>query len=400
MRFLHTADWQLGMSRRFLDPERQGQFDAARRDVLGTLGRLAVSEGCEAVVVGGDVFETNTESARTVRQAMEKLRGLPLKVFLLPGNHDPLNAASIWDSERFLDACPENVVVLRDETPVEVRPGFEVVGAPWRSKRPISDLLGDLLTALAPAPPGVVRVAVGHGAVDAVAPQADPVSLIRIAGVTAALDAGKAHYVALGDRHSSTEVTPRVWYSGAPEPTDFDEVDAGNVLIVEIDEADLAAPPRVTRHRVGTWRFEPVTVELAGAADVAALRERLAALPDKDRTILNFALRGTLSVAEKEALDAVREEAADLFAGFRDSSSRTELAIRPAEDDFDALGLTGFAARALDDLRDLAGSGDEETARRASDALGLLVRLSGVRAGAGAGAGAGASAGSGSRRAS
>lgn len=383
MRFLHTADWQLGMGRRYLDPERQGQFDAARRDVLGTLGRLAVSEGCEAIVVGGDVFETNTESARTVRQAMEKLKALPLKVFLLPGNHDPLNAASIWDSERFLQACPPNVVVLRDGHPVQVRPGFEVVGAPWRSKRPTSDLLGDLLEALEPAPPGVVRVAVGHGAVDAVAPQADPVSLIRIAGVRAALEAGKAHYVALGDRHSTTEVTPRVWYSGAPEPTDFDEVDAGNVLVVEIDEADLTLAPKVARHRVGTWRFEPVTVELSGAADVEALRARLADLPDKDRTILNFALRGTLSVAEKDALDAVRDEAADLFAGFRDSSSRTDLAIRPADDDFDALGLTGFAARALDDLRELAGGADEAAARQASDALGLLVRLSGTGIGAG-----------------
>src|SRR3954447_1865214 len=238
MRFLHTADWQLGMGRRFLDRERQGQFDAARRDVLGTLGRLAVSEGCEAIVVSGDVFETNAESARTVRQAMEKLRGLPLKVFLLPGNHDPLNAASIWDSERFRAACPENVVVLRDEQPVEVRPGFEVVGAPWRSKRPTSDLLGDLLSGLEPAPRGVVRVAVGHGAVDAVAPQADPVAVIRLAAVRAALAAGKAHYVALGDRHSTTEVAPRVWYSGAPEPTAFVETDPGNVLVVEIDESD------------------------------------------------------------------------------------------------------------------------------------------------------------------
>jgi DNA repair exonuclease SbcCD nuclease subunit len=377
MRFLHTADWQLGMGRRFLDRERQGQFDAARRDVLGTLGRLAVSEGCEAIVVGGDVFETNTESARTVRQAMEKLRGLPLKVFLLPGNHDPLNAASIWDADRFREACPENVVVVRDERPVEVRPGFEVAGAPWRSKRPTSDLLGDMLSGLEPAPPGVVRVAVGHGAVDAVAPQADPVAMIRLAGVQAALAAGKAHYVALGDRHSTTEVTPRVWYSGAPEPTDFDEVDAGNALVVEIDESDLGRAPVVRRHRVGTWRFEPVTVEVNGAADVAELRSRLMAMPDKDRTILNFALRGTLSVAEKDALDTLREEAADLFAGHRDSTNRTDLAIRPADDDFAALGLTGFAARALEDLRDQAAGSDGESARRASDALGLLVRLSG-----------------------
>ncbi|MEY9856875.1 DNA repair exonuclease SbcCD nuclease subunit [Catenulispora sp. GAS73] len=376
MRFLHTADWQLGMSRRFLDPERQGQFDAARRDVLATLGRLAVSEGCEAVLVGGDVFETNTESARTVRQAMEKLKGLPLKVFLLPGNHDPLNAASIWDSERFLRAYPENVVVLRDEQPVEVRPGFEVVGAPWRSKRPTSDLLGDLLTALDPAPPGVVRVAVGHGAVDAVAPQSDPVALIRIAGVRAALEAGKAHYVALGDRHSTTEVTPRVWYSGAPEPTAFVETDPGNVLVVEIDEADLSRPPVVTKHRVATWNFRSVEIELNGAADVTALSELLDALPDKERTIVKLLLRGVLSVSDKAAYDDLRRSSEELFAAVVDSS-RSRLEVRPDDADFGALGLSGFAARAVDDLRELATGPDEDAARRASDALALLVTLSG-----------------------
>ena len=79
----------------------------------------------------------------------------------------------------------------------------------------------------------------------------------------------------------------------------------------------------------------------------------------------------------------VREEAADLFAGFRDSTSRTDLAIRPADDDFDALGLTGFAARALEDLREMAAGPDEAAARQASDALGLLVRLSGAGMGAG-----------------
>ena len=376
MRFLHTADWQLGMGRHFLDRERQGQFDAARRDVLGTLGRLAVSEGCEAIVVGGDVFETNTESARTVRQAMEKLRGLPLKVFLLPGNHDPLNAASIWDSERFREACPENVVVLRDETPVEVRPGFEVVGAPWRSKRPTSDLLGDLLTALEPAPPGVVRVAVGHGAVDAVAPQADPVSLIRIATVRAALDAGKAHYVALGDRHSTTEVTPRVWYSGAPEPTAFVETDPGNVLVVEIDETDLSRPPVVTPHRVATWRFQELDWELRGAAEVRLLREHLEALPDKERTIVKLRLRGALSVTDKAAYDELHRTAEDLFAAVVDSS-RSRLEVRPDDADFGALGLSGFAARAVEDLRELAAGSDEDAAVRAADALALLVTLSG-----------------------
>lgn len=376
MRFLHTADWQLGMSRYFLDRERQGQFDAARRDVLGTIGRLAVSEGCEAIVVGGDVFETNAESARTVRQAMEKLRGLPLKVFLLPGNHDPLNAASIWDSERFGEACPDNVVVLRDEKPVTVRPGFEVVGAPWRSKRPTSDLLGDLLSGLEPAPPGVVRVAVGHGMVDAVMPHADPVSVIRLAAVRAALAAGKAHYVALGDRHSTTEVAPRVWYPGAPEPTAFVETDPGNVLVVEIDEADPSRPPEVASHRVATWRFASVERELRGAFDVERLREHLADLPDKERTIVKLRLTGALSVTDKAGYEAVRRSAEDLFAAVVDSS-RSRLEVRPDDGDFSTLGLSGFAERAVEDLREAAAGPDPDAARRASDALALLVALTG-----------------------
>ena len=32
MRFIHTADWQLGMTRHFLEGEAQPRYAAARRD--------------------------------------------------------------------------------------------------------------------------------------------------------------------------------------------------------------------------------------------------------------------------------------------------------------------------------------------------------------------------------
>ena len=38
MRFLHTADWQLGMTRHFLDADAQARFTAARMDVIGRIG--------------------------------------------------------------------------------------------------------------------------------------------------------------------------------------------------------------------------------------------------------------------------------------------------------------------------------------------------------------------------
>jgi hypothetical protein len=37
MRFVHTADWQLGMTRYFLNGEAQPRYSAARRDVVAGL---------------------------------------------------------------------------------------------------------------------------------------------------------------------------------------------------------------------------------------------------------------------------------------------------------------------------------------------------------------------------
>ena len=58
------------------------------------------------------------------------------------------------------------------------------------------------------------------------------------------------HYVALGDRHSTTEVggTGRIWYSGAPEPTAYDEIDPGNVLIVDLSADAVTRRASARRH--------------------------------------------------------------------------------------------------------------------------------------------------------
>ena len=45
MRFLHTADWQLGMTRHFLAGEAQPRYSAARRDAVAGLGALAAEVG-------------------------------------------------------------------------------------------------------------------------------------------------------------------------------------------------------------------------------------------------------------------------------------------------------------------------------------------------------------------
>ena len=48
--FVHTADWQLGMTRHFLAPEAQAQFTADRLAGISRIGAIAAEVGAEFVV--------------------------------------------------------------------------------------------------------------------------------------------------------------------------------------------------------------------------------------------------------------------------------------------------------------------------------------------------------------
>ena len=168
VRFVHTADWQLGMGRRFLSAgDALPRFQQARIDAVGRIGEVARDHDAAFVVVAGDVFETNQPDPRTVQRACEALASIDVPVFLLPGNHDPLDGGSVLRSRTFRRAVPDHVVVLEDQS-VHPVPGVpaEVVGAPWRSKVPTHDLAAAAVEDLFVAPPDVVRVLVAHGAVD------------------------------------------------------------------------------------------------------------------------------------------------------------------------------------------------------------------------------------------
>ena len=216
MRFLHTADWQLGMTRHFLEGEAQPRYSAARRDAVAGLGALAEKTGAEFVVVAGDVFESNQLAPKVISQSLEAMRAIGVPVYLLPGNHDPLDASSVYTSALFKAECPDNIVVLDRDGIWDVRPGVQLVVAPWRSKAPTTDLVGAVLKDL-PAD-GTTRIVVAHGGVDVLDPDTAKPSLIRMAGLSEALDRGAVHYVALGDKHSRTCVgdSGRIWYSGSP----------------------------------------------------------------------------------------------------------------------------------------------------------------------------------------
>jgi DNA repair exonuclease SbcCD nuclease subunit len=381
MRFLHTADWQLGMTRHFLAGDAQPRYSAARRDAVAGLGALAAEVGAEFVVVAGDVFEHNQLAPQVISQSLEAMRAIGIPVYLLPGNHDPLDASSVYTGALFTAERPDNVVVLDCTGVHQVRSGLEIVAAPWRSKAPTTDLVAEVLAGLPTDPPcdGVTRVLVAHGGVDVLDPDRDKPSLIRLATLDDALAGGALHYAALGDKHSLTQVggSGRVWYSGSPEVTNFDDVesDPGHVLVVDIDESDPQRAVTVTARNVGHWRFVTLRRQVDTNRDIADLDVNLDQMTDKERTVVRLALTGSLTVTDRAALDACLDRYGRLFAWLGLWERHTDLAVVPADGEFTDLGIGGFAAAAVEELVAKARASDAEAAVDAQAALALLLRL-------------------------
>jgi len=374
MRFLHTSDWQLGMTRAFLTSEASPRFSQARIDAIATLGRLAAEHEAKFIVVAGDVFESSQISRETLVRTLEALKRIPVPVFLLPGNHDPLDGASIFSTKEFRDA-PDHVIVIRDQTPIPVpgAEGVEVVGSPWRTKHPNADLCAELAAALDPAPAGVTRIAVCHGQTDNLSPDASQPAIIDLASAGVAIRENRFHYLALGDRHSVTPAgdTGRVWYSGAPVATDFVEEDPNQALLVDVE----AGRCEVTPLAVGDWHFVAEHFTVNDADDVERFRTWLDELPGKERTAVKVGFTGSVNLATAGALDEVMETRRELFASLRRRERTTDLAVVPDELDQDSVSLSGYAKATWDELLAESEAGDET----AGDALRLLYRLSNSR---------------------
>ena len=358
------------MARHFLSQEAQARFGAARIDVIEEMGRLATEERCQFVVVCGDVFESNQVQRQVLVRALEKMAAFPeLGFFLLPGNHDPVNASSVYESPTFRQRCPDNVRVLREFEVVEAVPGVELVPAPWPNKHPTTDLVAVACAGIEAG--SALRIVVGHGAIDLMSPDPNDRRVIRLQEVEERISAGLVHYVALGDRHSTTDVgsTGRVYYSGAPEPTDYDETDPGNALVVDL----TAEQVKVGIRRVGKWRFLQDNRPMSSDQDIDALEEWLSGVEAKERTVVRLSLVGQVSVAQKARLDELLEHYTDLFGAIETWERLSDLVVIPDETDMDHFGLSGYASDALSELRSMAEEGESASAAR--DALALLYRL-------------------------
>jgi hypothetical protein len=353
VRFLHTADWQLGLKLAFIAGDRGAIARGERFEVVRRLADLAKEREVMAVLVAGDVFDDNAVGRDTLQRARDVLALFkPIPVLLLPGNHDAASPDSVL---RRLDAGA-HVHALLDRTPWDV-PGMRVYPCPLLRRHERDDPTRHL-PARAPNEP--VRVAMAHGGLLDFDEAESPPNRIDWQAI---LDKG-FDYVAMGDWHGTLRWGPRVWYSGTPEATRFKEKRPGNALLVEIDAP--GAVPRVEEVAVARTRWIERRESLEDAAGVTALASWFEGLENKSMTLVDLTLAGVLSMADRARLDEVLEVYRDSLMLLRVDDR--ELHDRPTAEDMDRLGADGYLGGAITRLR-------ADATPEAEGALRLLYRF-------------------------
>ena len=373
VRFIHTADWQLGKPFGRFDAGLSGRLSTERRDVIGRIADAAAQADCRHVLVAGDVWDSTTPSGADLRQPLALMAEHPALIWwLLPGNHDRDDADGLWDRIE-AEAAP-NVRALRRAAPVEMEPGAWILPAPWARLHPGEDLTRWMDAADTPA--DAVRIGLAHGGVATFGTKDDG----RGEGDSeAVIDPDRARraaldYLALGDWHGRVAVNARTHYPGTPEPDRFKAGARGQVLLVEI--AAPGAEPRVTELPTARYAWPVVEARLRVDGLDAVLAEVRGALegerPARD-TLAEIRVDGRTTLAEWAAFEAFIADLTDSCAHLElRGGSAVSLAVRP--EDLDGLDAQGSVRAAADAL--VARREDERLSENdrqlASEALRLL----------------------------
>ena len=368
VRFLHTADWQLGLRVNFIAGDAGVLVRNDRFSTLRRIGAVARETASEFVVVAGDVFEHHGLRPDTLRMAFEEMKEFGVPVYLLPGNHDPFTHDALYRGDMWRHECPKNVHVLGSQDPVFVREGVVLLPCPLFERHTLGDATEHLTPDFGPA--DRVRIGVAHGGVLEILQRlAGPDEPLHNAVPVDRAARGKLDYLALGDWHGLLRIDDRTWYPGTPEATRFKEHDPGKVLVVEID-APGALPKDTPREVAGlVWRKEVFALD--GAADLTALQQLVESIPQKGTTLLELTLVGTVDAAARSRLDAeILEPAHDRFRFVRVRDEQLHALV--GAEDLASLPTTGWLGQAVSRLQTpMAGTSEEERAR----ALRLLYRL-------------------------
>jgi len=297
VRFLHTADWQIGMKAAHAG-EKAKKVRQKRFETAGRVVELAKQKDVDFVLLAGDTFEDHSVDNAAVKRTVDILNRLdPIPVYVLPGNHDPMVPGGVWDRDAW-ERIGSHVTLLREPQEYRFDDGVALYACPLAQKQSGLDP-----TAWIPdrEDDDRIRIGVAHGSLN-ILPGTVNFPIASDRPERSGLD-----YLALGDWHGH-RIFGRAVYPGTMEPTNFSEQGSGNVLVVEIDGA--GAEPRIEACSVNSLTWKALDPVISTVDDIEALDAAIQSLGSPESLLLRVSpdLSGCTDGRALERLETLQGE--------------------------------------------------------------------------------------------
>lgn len=226
IKILHSADWHLDAPISGHSPEQADFLRRELKKIPQQIVRLAKAESCDLMLLAGDLFDSTSVSAETLRNVQNALAEVKIPVFITPGNHDYLCPGSPYEA----DGWPENVHIFKNTKIEEVSVpelSCKIYGAGYTSMD-----CPALLKGFQAAGEEAWHLGIFHGDVENAGSPYFPITREQIR--TSALS-----YLASGHIHKGSSLrageTLCAW-PGCPMGRGYDELGTKGVILVTLDD--------------------------------------------------------------------------------------------------------------------------------------------------------------------
>lgn len=264
MRLLVSADIHLGSpirSAAMRNPELGDRLKQATRNAFIRTVDIAISEGVDALVLAGDIFDNDQPDLKTrafLLAQLARVADANIPTVLIRGNHDAL-----LDHYAQGDLGPMIHLLDKESPTVEIR-GVLFHGLSFDTAHVSKSFLPDYPVPVA----GQKNVGVMHTSLDG-SPGHDPYAPCSEKDLLAhGYDLWCLGHIHAPFEHTSGSVLAVM--PGIPQPRHFGERTGGTVAIVELGNNT----PTIERYEVGKLTFEECSLDLSECSDVPeVLRE-------------------------------------------------------------------------------------------------------------------------------
>jgi DNA repair protein SbcD/Mre11 len=317
-RFLHAAD--LHLDSRFsglahISPAIRSYLRESTFAALGRLVRVAIQENVDFIVISGDVYDVSDASLQgqlRFQEALKELGQHGIHVFLIHGNHDPL------DGLRLTSEMPKHVTVFGglkpDHSTAYRRKDGQEVAIVSGISYPTAKVTDNTALTFSRKPGSrLFHIAMLHGNVDGdlLHETYSPCSRRDL------IERG-FHYWALGHIHkrSILHAKPAIVYPGNIQGRSIKETGPKGCYVVDVDEA---GSPTLQFHELDYVRWQVRELSIEGLSNEAEWIQKVEQVIDEIReelpelmSVVRFRLIGRGDVhkvlAEKGAAEDLLSE--------------------------------------------------------------------------------------------